>query len=31
MVRPLLDETNLQNLENINVNKLRPEFIDQVN
>jgi hypothetical protein len=30
MVRPLLDESNLQNLENISINKLRPEFTEQI-
>jgi len=31
LVRPLLEEGNLQNLEKINSSKLRKEFIEQVN
>lgn len=30
MIRPLLDETNLQNLENVPQSQLRPEFLEQV-
>ena len=30
MVRPLLDEKKLQNLEKMEINKLRPEFFEQV-
>jgi hypothetical protein len=30
MIRPLLDETNLQHLENVPVKSLRPEFLEQI-
>jgi len=30
MIRPLTNETNLQNLEKIPLEEMRPEFVDQV-
>jgi hypothetical protein len=30
MVRPLMDEENLQNLDKLDFDKLRPEFFEQV-
>lgn len=30
MIRPLVDETNLQNLDKMEMDQLRPDFVDQV-
>ena len=30
IVRPLVDENNLQNLENMNISDLRSEFVEQI-
>ena len=30
MIRPLLDETNLQHLETVSAKALRPEFLEQI-